>query len=155
MLGQSPIRMSERTFLQFQVGPSAFGLPVSRVVEIIRVVAFAPVPSASPNLLGMVNVRGRVIPVFDLCRALGLGERPLTLRMYIVITEAAGEAFGVLVDDVNDVVTFDDDSFQASRALAGAGSYAAATARKGDLLLTILDLAPLVTPDEARATDAL
>src|SRR4029079_5906370 len=105
MLEASPTPMIERTFLQFQVGSSAFGLPVSHVVEIVRVVAFSPVPSPSPNLLGLVNLRGRMVPVFDLCRALGLGDRPLSLRMYVVITEAAGETVGVLVDDVNDVVT--------------------------------------------------
>jgi purine-binding chemotaxis protein CheW len=136
--------MRERTFLQFRAGASAYGLPVTSVVEIIRVVAFAPVPDPSPDLLGMINLRGRVIPVFDLARSLGDGERALTLRMYVVIAEVGGEAVGVLVDDVLDVVTVPDDGYQVSRTLAGGSAFTAGVARVGAGMLTILNLSPLL-----------
>lgn len=136
--------MVERTFLQFRAGNSTFGLPVTSVIEIIRVVALTPVPDPAPDLLGVVNLRGRVIPVFDLCRTLALGDRPLTLRMYIVIAEAGPEALGLLVDDVIDVTTVPVDNFQVSRALAGADSFTAGVARVGSDMLTILNLGPLL-----------
>jgi purine-binding chemotaxis protein CheW len=136
--------MGERTFLKFSAGPSTFGLQVTDVIETIRVVAIAPVPSATRDLLGVVNVRGNVIPVFDLCRTLELSERPLSLRMYIVIASVEGEPLGILVDDVLDVVTVPMDRFQISRAVTGPDSFTAGVVRIGDELLTVLDLAPLV-----------
>jgi purine-binding chemotaxis protein CheW len=136
--------MAERTFVQFQAGQSVYGLPVTSVIEIIRLVALSPVPDPTPDLLGMINLRGRVIPVFDLCRSLQGEQRPLSLRMYIVIADVGGEALGVVVDDVLDVVTIQDDQFQVSRALGGSNAFAAGIARIGAEMLTILNFSPLL-----------
>ena len=143
--------MTERTFLQFRVADSVYGIPVTGVIEIIRMVAFQPIPNPAPDLLGMINLRGRVIPVFDLSRTLGAGERPLSLRMYIVIADIAGEAIGVVVDDVLDVVAVPADQYQVSRAIGGGDSFTAGVARVDSDLLTVLNLAPLLdrTPVEA------
>jgi len=147
--------MAERTFVQFQAGQSVYGLPVTSVIEIIRLVALAPVPDPAPDLLGMINLRGRVIPVFDLCRSLHAEQRPLSLRMYIVIADVGGEALGVVVDDVLDVVSVHDDEFQVSRALGGANTFAAGIARIGAEMLTILNFAPLLdrAPSDAGAAE--
>ena len=144
LFAKAPTVMSERTFLQFRVAGSVYGLPVACVVEIIRIVECQPVPNPAPDLIGMINLRGRVIPVYDLGRSLGLGERPMSLRMYVIIAEVEGEALGVLVDDVVDVVTVADAEFQVSRVLAGADSFAAGVARVGPDLLTVLNLGPLI-----------
>jgi purine-binding chemotaxis protein CheW len=136
--------MSDRTFLQFRVANSIYGVPVTSVIEIIRIVAFQPIPNPAPDLLGMVNVRGRVIPVFDLCRTLGVGDRPLSLRMYIVIADVEGEALGVVVDDVQDVVSVPAEQYQISRAIGGGDSFTAGVARVASDLLTVLNLAPLL-----------
>jgi purine-binding chemotaxis protein CheW len=136
--------MSERTFLKFSAGPTSFGLHATDVVETIRVVAISPVPTGAKDLLGVINVRGKVVPVFDLCRTLGLAERPISLRMYIVIASVGGEAIGILVDDVLDVVTVPADEFQISRAVSGPESYTAGVVRAGDALLTVLDLRPFL-----------
>src|SRR5262249_16176326 len=131
-------------------GTSVYGLPVANVVEIIRVVAFSPVPDPTPDLLGMINLRGRIIPVFDLCQSLQIGTRPLSLRMYIVIADVEDEAVGVVVDDVLEVVTVSDDQFQSSRAI-GASTFTAGFARVGAEMLTVLNLGPLLdrTPVDA------
>jgi purine-binding chemotaxis protein CheW len=142
--------MSERTFLKFSAGPATFGLHAADVIETVRVVAIAPVPSAAQDLLGVINVRGRVIPVFDLCRTLGLVDRPINLRMYIVIASVGGEFLGILVDDVLDVVTVSAEEFQVSRAVIGPDSYTSGVVRVGDTLLTVLDLEPFL--DRASVT---
>jgi purine-binding chemotaxis protein CheW len=146
--------MSERTFLKFSAGPSCFGLQATDVVETIRVVAISPVPTGAKDLLGVINVRGKVVPVFDLCRTLEIAIRPLTLRMYIVIAAVGSESIGILVDDVLDVVTVPADEFQISRAVSGPKSYTAGIVRAGDSLLTVLDLRPFLERTGAvRATD--
>src|SRR5262245_58327003 len=117
--------MSERTFLKFSAGPTSFGLHATDVVETIRVVAISPVPTGAKDLLGVINVRGKVIPVFDLCRTLDLAERPISLRMYIVIASVGRDTLGILVDDVLDVVTVPSEEYQVSRAVTGPESYTA------------------------------
>jgi purine-binding chemotaxis protein CheW len=141
--------------LQFRSGTSVYGLPVTDVIEIIRIVALSSVPSPLADLVGMINLRGRVIPVFDLCRALGHGERPINLRMYIIIIDVGGEAIGIVVDDVLDVITIPEDQFQISRALAAAESFTAGVARAGVNLLTILNPAPFVQRAIAAGQQAL
>ena len=135
--------MRDRTFLQFRSGPETYGLPAERVVQIIRIVAVTPVPNSAPELLGLVNLRGQVLPVFDLNRALHGVDRPISLRMYVVITEVDGEPLGIVVDDVLDVVTVPDEQFQSSRALSADAPFSAGVARIGALILTVLNLSPL------------
>lgn len=145
LLGRFLFRaMSDHTFVQFAVGESVFGLPVGSVAEIVRVVAPAPVPGAHDDVLGMVNLRGRAVPVVELARALGLGSRPISLRMYIIVAEVERDLLGLLVDDVLDVVSVPADQYRSSRALAGEGSLAAGVASVGGSLLTVLELSPLL-----------
>ncbi len=148
--------MSERTFLQFRVGPSTFGLAAASVVEIIRVVAPTPVPDPSPDLLGVINLRARLVPVFDLCRSLSLGERPIALRMYIVVADVGDDTLGVLVDDVLDVAVVPESDVRVSRAIVGMRSFASAVARVGDEMVTLLELAPLLErlPSPARLSES-
>ena len=136
--------MHDRTFLQFRSGSESYGLPAERIVQIIRIVAVTPVPNAAPELLGLVNLRGRVLPVFDLNRALHGRERPISLRMYVVITEVDGEALGIVVDDVLDVVSVPEHQFQSSRALSADAPFSEGVARIGSQILTVLNLSPLI-----------
>jgi chemotaxis signal transduction protein len=133
--------MSERAFLKFRVGPAVFGLPVAEVAEVVPIVAFAPATHPSPDLLGLIDLRGRILPVFDLCRTLDLGERPLTLRMRIVVAEDAGEAIGLLADEVLDVVTVPAASVRAATA---ADPFAAGEVRAGGELWTVPSLRPFL-----------
>lgn len=141
--------MQETTFLKFRVERAAYGLPVVQVEETIRVVALTPVPAHVPGLLGVLNLRGRVIPVFDLCVVLELPTRPLSLRMYIVIASVGGEAVGLLVDDVLDVVSVPASQYQLARSLGVASSFTAGVARVGESMLTILSLSPFLEPAAA------
>lgn len=147
--------MSERTFLQFRAGSSTFGVAVTSVVEIVRVVAPTPVPDAPPDLLGVVDLRGRVVPVFDLCKSLKIANRPISLRMYIIIVAVERETIGILVDDVLDVATVAEDGYQDSRALTYGNSFTAGIARVGLEMVTVLNFAPLLdrTPTGAIASE--
>jgi chemotaxis signal transduction protein len=146
--------MSERTFVQFRAGDSVYGLAVASVVEIIRIAALAPVPDPAPDLIGMLNVRGLAVPVFDLYRSLHGVERPLSLRMYIVIVEVEDEPLGVVVDDVLGVVTVATEHFRTSRALASENTFTSGIARVGSEMLTVLNLAPLLDRTPGGRADA-
>jgi purine-binding chemotaxis protein CheW len=84
-----------------RVGEGQFALPVDHVREIARLGAISPVPGAGAALLGVRNLRGQVLPIFDLAALLGVGggERPAR----IVVAEHRGQRAGLAIDAVTDV----------------------------------------------------
>lgn len=90
--------------LVVSVGGSWFALPLERVVEVVRMVALAPVPESAPWVVGMADVRGHHVPVIELGRRLGVPGRPPDLDSRIVVaTSPSGPSenrlVGLVVDD--------------------------------------------------------
>jgi purine-binding chemotaxis protein CheW len=88
--------------VRFRVGNESFALPVTQVLEVADLDALAPVPGAPPSVLGVRNLRGRVLPVIDLATVLGT-PRGDTPAEKLVITEEAGRRAGLAIDQVTDV----------------------------------------------------
>jgi purine-binding chemotaxis protein CheW len=61
-------RSPERELLIFEIGASRFGLPSADVREVLRAVTIVPLPGAPPIVEGLINVRGRIVPVLDIRR---------------------------------------------------------------------------------------
>ena len=97
--------------LVVSVGGSWFALPLQRVVEVVRMVALAPVPEGAPWVVGMADVRGRHVPVIELGRRLGVPGRPPDLHSRIVVATAPlrpsgrDRLVGLVVDDAVGVST--------------------------------------------------
>ena len=80
-----------------------YALPLGCVVEVVRMAALAPLPDAPAHVLGLLDLRGRVVPVLDLRRRLGLPPAEAGLSTPICVVEAGGGGFGLLADAVTDV----------------------------------------------------
>jgi purine-binding chemotaxis protein CheW len=80
-----------------------YALPLACVVEVVRMAALAPVPDAPAHVLGLLDLRGRVVPVLDLRRRLGLAPAEPGLSTPICVVEAGGRGFGLVADAVTDV----------------------------------------------------
>jgi chemotaxis signal transduction protein len=91
----------EDVHVRLRVGDELYALPIEHVVEVMEVGKLATVPGAGSGLLGVANLRGQVLPVFDLGRVFGLRRDQPPLR--IVVAERNGELAGFAVDDVTDV----------------------------------------------------
>jgi purine-binding chemotaxis protein CheW len=97
-------------YLTVSLGDARFGIPVSRVKEIIECDAITPLPMAPAAVRGTINLRGRVVPVVDLAVRFGQGPMTIGRRTCIVIAEVEGSRrdrsfdFGLLIDAVNEVV---------------------------------------------------
>ncbi|MHB8767050.1 MAG: chemotaxis protein CheW [Deferrisomatales bacterium] len=88
----------------FSVDGAWFGIDLLQVQEVSRQTAVSPAPLAPPHVLGVMNLRGRVVTVLDLGRALGLAPTALTAETRNVIVQSRGELVALLVDQVGDVV---------------------------------------------------
>jgi len=95
-------------YLTFVLGREEYGLPVLKVREIIKVMDITHVPQVADHVLGVINLRGRVIPVIDLRRKFGFAAQEHTERTCIIVTEVAltqaTVMMGVVVDAVSEVV---------------------------------------------------
>jgi chemotaxis-related protein WspB len=106
----------------FHVGPERFAVDTSSVTEVIPGIPARPVPAAHDALIGVIDYRGRVVPVVDLCRLFGRGACPARLSNRILVCNLAGGGrqwgedddreryLGVLAEDVTRITTLDPDA---------------------------------------------
>jgi purine-binding chemotaxis protein CheW len=131
----------------FALGSEGYGLPITQVQEIIRYTRPRTVPAATAMVSGVINLRSKVIPACDLGAALGLapdlpaGDGAADHRK-IVILETAHGAVGLVVDDVDKVMTIDDADIDRNR--AADAPFIDGIAKVRDELFVLLAPDPLV-----------
>lgn len=87
----------------FFLGKEEYAIEIARVQEVIRVGSWTWVPNAPEHVKGVINLRGRIIPVVDLKVRLGMGDIRVAKDTRIIVVEAGGRALGLLVDGVSQV----------------------------------------------------
>lgn len=92
-----------RSYVIFRLGPEEYGLPIHSVNSIIRFEQATPVPRSPEAVIGVINLRGRVIPVVDLKKRFGKGEFQPDAGSRIVVSEGAAGPIGVAVDSASEV----------------------------------------------------
>jgi len=92
----------------FQVGRETYGVPITSLHEIVRVPEITAVPDAPEFMEGVINLRGKVVPVIDLRLKFGLAAAEYTQRTCIIVTQVQGESgsvlMGIVVDGVSEVL---------------------------------------------------
>jgi purine-binding chemotaxis protein CheW len=92
-------------FVTFQAGGQSFSLDIAQVREIRRWSPVTPLPHALDGVLGVMNLRGTVIPIYDLAARFDLGATPESARNVIVVALAAGRTLGLLVEAVSEILS--------------------------------------------------
>jgi purine-binding chemotaxis protein CheW len=125
-----------RQLVIFSLGTEEYALPITRVQEIIRYTEPRSVASRTRWIRGVINLRGNIVPVCDLAERLGLGlERPESAK--IVIVETAAGTAGVIVDDVDEVLTVSPE--QLEDVPTADAAYVDAIAKVGERLAILLN----------------
>ncbi len=114
-----------------------YALPLGCVVEVVRMAALAPVPDGPGHLLGLLDLRGRVVPVLDLGQRLGLAPADPGLSTPICVVEAGGRGFGLVADAVTDVRPLEAPVERLE--VAPADSPVAGVTHVGGRLVSLLD----------------
>jgi purine-binding chemotaxis protein CheW len=135
---------SPERVIAFFLGGQRYALPIERVREIQQIVAFSDVPSGRAGVVGMVNLRGRVIPAVDMRRLVGLDPNEYTLETPMVIAEVRGDVLALIVDEVQDVVELPEDCLQAAPAMHELSANMIGVACLSDGLVYVLDIDALI-----------
>ncbi len=94
-------------YLTFVLGGAGYGIPILKVREIIRLLEITPIPRMPDYVRGVINLRGRIVPVIDLRMKLGLPNPVTTNRTCIIVTHIqigdATKLMGLIVDALDEV----------------------------------------------------
>jgi purine-binding chemotaxis protein CheW len=126
-----------RQLVVFSLGEEEYALPIADVHEIIRYTEPRSVASSVNWVRGVISLRGKIVPVYDLAARLGIEAGDPAEGGKIVIVETATDMAGVVVDDVEEVLTVEDAQLDAVPA-AGSPSIEA-IAKIDDRLVILLD----------------
>jgi purine-binding chemotaxis protein CheW len=100
--------ISENTveYVTAAIGEQLFGLPIARVQDVFAPQRLALVPLAGPEIAGLINLRGRIVTMIDMRRRLDLKARENGVHAMMAIgVEYKGESYGLLIDEIGEVVT--------------------------------------------------
>jgi purine-binding chemotaxis protein CheW len=131
-------------FLVFKVGNEDFGIEIRHVIEIVGIQKINEVPDLPGYMKGVINLRGRVIPVMDIRTRFCMPDRDYDERTCIIVVQVEGETSGLIIDQVKEVTEIADDQIELppSRS-AQAGQYVKGIGKVNDEVKILLDVQSL------------
>ena len=141
----------------FRIGKEAFGVDIFAVREIVKAQEITPVPGTNDYVLGIINLRGKIISVMDLAARLGLGAANVDRASRILVVDLDGFTGGFLVDAATEVLKLPDASIDpAPEELKNTihDDYLEGVGKLEDRLVIILNLRRLLSDGDAEALEA-
>ncbi len=132
--------------VSFHVGDEEFAIDILGVQEIIRMVELTPVPNAPYFVEGVINLRGKVIPILDLRSRFGLSAADRTKDTRIIVVEIANTVLGFIVDSVEEVLRLPENLIETppNTGRGGSSEFHKGIGRVNGRLLILLDLAQIL-----------
>lgn len=103
---------SQFEFITFSAGGQSFCLEITQIREIRRWTPVTALPHTPDDVLGVMNLRGAVIPIFDLSARFGLGTTPANERNVVIVAAVAGTTIGLLVESVSEILSVEKSAIQ-------------------------------------------
>lgn len=146
--------MSERIQLVvFRVDTQRYALPLVAVERIVRAVEVTPFPGAPHIMLGVIDVEGRVLPVFNIRRRFGLPEREIDAANQFLIARAARRTVALVIDEAHGVIEREQSAVTGSDGIVPGLEQFQGVVKLDDELVLIHNLEKFLSLDEARTLD--
>lgn len=126
----------------FTLGKEAYGIDIHKVQEIIRVPEVTKMPNTVQHVLGIINLRGSIIPLIDLKMKLLKADSEYSDTTRVLVVEVGGKKIGLIVDDVSEVIDIQGDVVVDAGGI-GEGictDYLLGVAKTNDRLLILLNI---------------
>ena len=134
----------------FHIGEEEFGVEILKVQEIIRMMGITRVPKAPDFVEGVINLRGKVIPIIDLRKRFGMAAQEHDKHTRIIVIEINGVIIGFVVDSVSEVLRIPADTVEPPPPIISGieSEYIRGVGKLADRLLILLDLDSLLSKGE-------
>ncbi len=143
---------AEEQLVVFELANEVYGVDISRVQEIIRMTTITRLPRAPEFVEGVINLRGKVIPVVDLKKRFGLQEGERTKASRIVVVDVGDHTIGMVVDAVSEVLRVPSGAVEPPSPVVTTieSDYIRGIAKLEGRLIILLDLDKVLSWDEKR-----
>ncbi len=135
-------------YLTFHIGNEDFGIEIRHVIEIIGIQKITEVPDSPPHVKGVINLRGKVVPITDVRLRFGMPEKEYDERTCVIVVNIDESSVGLVVDTVSDVATIPQEDIE-----SGIGSrkeqetYIQGLGKIGDEIKILLDIQKFLFED--------
>lgn len=99
-------------FVTFTIAGQLFGIPVLQIQDVLSSYQITPIPLAPPEIVGSLNLRGRVVTAIDVRLRLGLSARPKDAESMSIVAENEGELYSLMVDSVGEVLALSQSAYE-------------------------------------------
>lgn len=144
-----------QTCLSFSLGEEVFAINVSRVINILEMSPITKIPKSPEYMLGVINLRGTVLPVTDLRVKFGLPAKSFTVDTSIIVLniDLNGELIlaGIVVDNVKEVIELKPEEITSSPTIGSKynSGFVQGMYRTGDKFIMILDINKIFSTEES------
>ena len=145
-------------YLTFTLDDNVYGLQIRFVTEIIGVQTATRVPETPDYVKGIINLRGRIIPLIDVRLKFGKEEIPYNERTCIIVIDVDSVAVGLIVDKVDDVLSLDDSQIALPPSSSSVGfenRYIEGIGKIDDMVLLLLDAEKVLRAEEMEMMETI
>lgn len=146
-------------FMTFQTGKEFFGISISYVNEIIAMQPITKIPEVEDYIKGLINLRGKIIPVIDVRVRFRMEPLEYTDRTCIIVINVKSTVIGLIVEKIAEVDTIQDDDIVPPPALGKKekeqNKYVYGLARTGDTVKLLLDPERLIKEEDIQAIEEI
>lgn len=139
-------------FVTFAIGNEEYGISIHSVQEISRLKDITPLPNTPNYILGILNLRGHVIPIIDPRLKFGLSAQEYSKSAVIIIFESLGKTVGMVVDRISDVLTINKENIEDTPTMAMDidTQFLSGVGRTGERFIIILDVESFFKKNEIK-----
>jgi len=153
------VHSREGKYLTFTLAGEEYGIGILQVKEIIGILTITPIPQTPPQVKGVINLRGKVIPVIDLRLKFGMSPMEYTERTCIIVIEVAKDTghilIGILVDSVSEVLNIKGADIEDTPNFGTRlnTDFILGMAKTGGAIKILLDIDRVMSADEVAALE--
>ncbi len=140
--------MDQIILVSFMIGENEYALDISEVQEVVKYQEVTPLPKVPDFILGVINLRGKIIPIIDLGKRIGIEDKKENSKK-IIIVKKNNELYGLLVDKVKGVLKVSENEIEEIKygEVKLSEKYIKGLIRRGDDIIIILNLDNILTPE--------